>query len=694
MEVYKIVGKLVLEGKELFDRDVEDTQKKGSNLATGIGNALKVGARVGAAAVTAATALIGKLTTDAIANFAEYEQLAGGVQKIFESMDTSKIMQDAANAYRDLGMTANEYLAIINDVGASFAATMGAEAGYEAAQRGLTAISDYASGTGKNFSELQQKLALITRSTSSYQSIADQFSGILPATSAGFLEQAQAAGILSESYKNLTDVPIEEYQMAVTEMLALGVDALGLTGNTAAEATKTISGSLTMLKASWQNLLTGLADENANMDELISNLASSAETAALKLAPRITQILNGMSSVVTQLAPVIANAVPMIITEVLPGMVSAGVQLLQSLIDALSQNLDMIATSATQILMMLVDVLIDNLPMLTTAGIQVITALIVGIAQSAPELVPAIVDGIVLAWAALVACAPDFLEAGVTLIDNVGQGLANAFAALFPQVAPWVQEYIFQPIRSVFTVAVDLGREIVSNLWAGLRDFANTLFPGLGDLLTGYTEDAVQESADIMLSSGELIPVDAETPVSAMAEVMDNDTRMETAAVEAVERAGSSMQSTVTVAGFDTAGKEGMQKFIDGINSMENSVLATVDRIASKAVQRLQSALQNVQSMANSASIDGSNADGLNYVPFDGYISELHKGEAVLTAAEAAVWRAGKASGETSATEPKQQTSSHSGITIVQNIQTVPQTPVEFAAATEAYFEQARWAMA
>lgn len=42
--------------------------------------------------------------------------------------------------------------------------------------------------------------------------------------------------------------------------------------------------------------------------------------------------------------------------------------------------------------------------------------------------------------------------------------------------------------------------------------------------------------------------------------------------------------------------------------------------------------------------IDGSNADGLDYVPFDGYISELHKGEAVLTAREAEVWRTGGAS--------------------------------------------------
>ena len=420
LDVYKIVGKLVLEGKEQFDKDVESTRQKGNKLAAGIGKALQVGAKVGAAAVTATTVAIAKMTKDSIAAFSEYEQLAGGVQKIFEDMDTSKIMQDAASAYKDLGMTANEYLGIINDVGASFASTMGAEAGYEAAKKGLTAISDYASGTGKNFDELQQKLALITRSTSSYQSIADQFSGILPATSEGFLEQAKAAGVLSNKYKKLTDVPIEEYQKAVTEMLAVGVDALGLTGNTAAEATETISGSLTMVKASWQNLMTGLADKNADVDALISNLVTSAEAAAKNLTPRITQILNGMSRVVTQLAPVITNAIPMIVTDVLPSMVAAGVQLLQSLLDVLSQNIDAVVASGTQILMMLATAMIDNLPMMTTAAVQIITALIIGIAQKAPELIPAIVNGIVQAWSALIASAPDFLEAGVLLIESVG----------------------------------------------------------------------------------------------------------------------------------------------------------------------------------------------------------------------------------------------------------------------------------
>ena len=221
-----------------------------------LGNGLKTAAKVGTAAVGVASAAITALTTQAVNSFAEYEQLAGGAQKIFDQMDYSKIATDANNAYKELGLSANQYLAVINDVGATFAATMGDEAGYEAAKTGLKAISDYASGTGKNVDELSQKFTLITRSTSSYQSIADQFSGILPATSAGFLEQAQAAGILSDSYTQLTEVPIDEYQAAVSQMLQQGVAELGLANNTMNEAFSTLSGSLSMAKGAWSNLVT------------------------------------------------------------------------------------------------------------------------------------------------------------------------------------------------------------------------------------------------------------------------------------------------------------------------------------------------------------------------------------------------------------------------------------------------------
>ena len=282
---------------ELFVKIGVDDQASGeiSKLSQSVGAGLAKATKVGVSALVA-------LGTVAVKSFAGYEQLAGGAAKIFDEMSQPKILNDANNAYKDLGISANQYLAIINDVGATFAATMGDRAGYETAQTGLKAISDYASGTGKNVDLLSEKFTLITRSTASYQSIADQFSGILPATSKDFLAQAQAAGILSDSYTELTQVPIAEYQSAVSQMLQRGVSELGLANNTVLEAETTISGSFAAMQAAASNFMTAMVDDNADVGESFEILKETALTFFNNVEPKVWQFLSAISPIATTVA--------------------------------------------------------------------------------------------------------------------------------------------------------------------------------------------------------------------------------------------------------------------------------------------------------------------------------------------------------------------------------------------------------
>ena len=245
-----------LDGADKFSSDLGNASEKSDRATQGFTVMKGVLANLAASAIKAAASAcvqLGKafigLVKDCVSAQAEMEQLEGGAKQIFSEMDYSKISKDAQDAYKDMGISAKDYLTAINQTGAAFKANMGDERGYETARQGMQAISDYASGTGRSVSDLNEKYSLITRSASSYQSIADQFAGILPQTSQGFLESAQAAGFLSSEYTKLTDVPIAEYQQAVTQMLSKGVDDLNLTGNTAREAEHTISGSLAATKA-------------------------------------------------------------------------------------------------------------------------------------------------------------------------------------------------------------------------------------------------------------------------------------------------------------------------------------------------------------------------------------------------------------------------------------------------------------
>lgn len=81
----------------------------------------------------------------------------------------------------------------------------------------------------------------------------------------------------------------------------------------------------------------------------------------------------------------------------------------------------------------------------------------------------------------------------------------------------------------------------------------------------------------------------------------------------------------------------------------------------------------------NSSGTTGGRAGGLDYVPYNNYVANLHRGEMVLTADEADSYRRGKGSSN--------------GFNLTQNIYAAKQTPVELAASTAAYFQRARWAL-
>ena len=468
-----------------------DSASKGvGNFASKLGKGLATAGKAAGAALGVAAAGVTALTTQAVNNFAEYEQLAGGAQKIFDQMDYFKIANDANNAYKELGLSANQYLAVINDVGATFAATMGDEAGYEAAKTGLKAISDYASGTGKNVDELSQKFTLITRSTSSYQSIADQFSGILPATSAGFLEQAQAAGVLSNSYTQLTEVPIDEYQAAVSQMLQQGVADLGLANNTMNEAFSTLSGSLSMAKGAWSNLVTGLADDSADLDMLIGNFVESVGAVATNLIPKISTALNGASKLVRDLIPVIVQEIPVLIEENLPVLAEAAISIIQSLVDGISQNQEMLFGTIFDLIAYLSESFLSMLPEIVKLGLDLIVSLANSIAESLPELIPTIVDVILQIVDTLTdpETLSSLIDASIAIIIALAEGLINSLPKLIEKAPVIISNFVTAIVNNapkLLVASVEVIKKLATGIINNLPQIGQTAVEIIGTLING-----------------------------------------------------------------------------------------------------------------------------------------------------------------------------------------------------------------
>lgn len=219
---------------------------------------------------------------------------------------------------------------------------------------------------------------------------------------------------------------------------------------------------------------------------------------------------------------------------------------------------------------------------------------------------------------------------------------------------------------------------------AGLRD-------ELEDM-SGGTEGLSKKLAELMDNVSAYEAAGAETSDGLALAVENVNARMQEAADSYVEKVGDlDQEAAATEAATNT-----MSGLVAGIDSSTPGVLDKLDSLASQMKSRLTNSFANY-TLTIKANIKGSNVpgakSGLDYVPYDDYLVRLHKGEKVLTAEEARAYRAGESAGASGGADYDGAgfSGGSRGVTIIQNIQSVAQTPVELAAATEAYFTQARW---
>lgn len=423
------------------DKNLTKTTKKATDTLKSMGKTVALS--MATATATVATAFTGIVTASVKARGA-IEQSLGGAKKIFDEMNFEEIEKDAKSAYKTLNLSAQEYLDMINTVGANFASTMGDKKGYETAKKGLQAIADYATGTGLDVNLLNEKFRMISRSTSSYLTIADQFSGILPQTTTDFLKQAQSAGYLSNQYKKLTEVPVAEYQQAISAMIEEGVRKQGLLGNTLAETEQTLTGSLSALKSAWQNFMSGIG----GMQEVVQS-ANYAFQNIMKI---------------------VSEAVPYIVDEFsksLPQILELGGKIVNELFNGIMNNISNITSATLQIIKTLLDGLVANLPQILHAGIQIIQELALGLAQMMPSLVPEAVDCIVTLVEGLLDNIDLLVDAGIELIIGLTEGIIDALPILIERVPEIIEKLINALIRN-YPRIIEAGGKLTKQLIIGI----------------------------------------------------------------------------------------------------------------------------------------------------------------------------------------------------------------------------------
>lgn len=328
MDLFDLVAKIRLDSSE-YESDVSKAKGAFSTLASGVKNGLTTVAKVGAAAVTAGAAGIAALTKMGIEGYAQYEQLAGGAELLWGNAYTF-IANQASNAYRTVQMSQSEYLQQVNGFAVGLRTALGEneQAAAELADRIITAEADIVAATGATQENVQNAFNGIMKGNFS---MIDNLGLGVTATKEGFQTMIDSVNAYNAEHGKATKYQIDnvaDCQMALLDY----IEMQGMAGYAGMEAAGTIEGALAMMRASWQNLVVGMADSTADIDTLINNFVSSASTAARLIVPKLAQVLGGITTAMAEIIPVVTAELPGLMGELLPGLIEGSVTLVSSLI--------------------------------------------------------------------------------------------------------------------------------------------------------------------------------------------------------------------------------------------------------------------------------------------------------------------------------------------------------------------------
>ena len=439
---------------------LNEAKNQASNFSSTLATVGKSGGKLFAGAMiagvtTATTAIIG-VTQKAVKNFADYEQLVGGVETLFkDSSDT--VMGYAEQAYRTAGLSANQYMEQATAFSASLLQSLGGntEEAAKVTDMAITDMADNANKMGTSIENIQN----------AYQGFAKQNYTMLDNLKLGYggtktemerlLADAEKISGVKYDINNLDDV---------FQAIHVIQGELGITGTTAEEAENTISGSLGMMKSSWENLTVAIA-KGDNLDEPIKQFMDSAGTLIQNLLPVVKTALIGVVQMIGQIAPDIIAILPELISELLPAIIEASVALMQAIVDNLPA---------------LIQVFIDNIPLIVDGLVQIVTALI--------PLLPQI---LILLAQALITTIVSLL---VSLAPRIGQAFADIFSGIgsfFGQVLSFFGDFADNAIKGFTSFADGIGEGLqnigkwFADVFQGAYNFVTGIFSNIGNFFKG-----------------------------------------------------------------------------------------------------------------------------------------------------------------------------------------------------------------
>lgn len=426
---------------EMFD---EETDGLGEQTGQSIGQKL-----VGTLKKVIAAAGIGKIISDSINMGGALQQSLGGVETLFkDSADTVK--EYAAQAYRTVGLSANDYMEQTTSFAASLLSSVSQDtnAAAQLANMAMVDMADNANKMGTDMQDIQN----------AYQGFAKQNYTMLDNLKLGYGgTQAEMQRLLNDATK-ISGVKYDLGNLAdMYSAIHIIQQEMDITGTTAREAATTLTGSFAAMKAAAENVM-GNWSTGADLTEPLQALADTAQTFLVdNLLPMIGNVLAG---------------IPEIVYSLVPELLQTGTELLSSLAQGFTEGIPEFFSTALPQLLAFTDQLRDNAASFVDAGLNLITQLLNGLIAGLPDLIAYVPDIIINICGIINDNMPKILAEGVSIIVQLVVGIVKAVPDL---LANWKK--ILQAVLSVISAInwLNIGKNILTGVANGVKSMGSSM---------------------------------------------------------------------------------------------------------------------------------------------------------------------------------------------------------------------------
>lgn len=476
-----------------------------------MGNAMwDVTKQVAGAVASAAKSVVG----GAVEAYSTYEQMVGGVDKLFGDA-SGKLQQYAAQAYQTSGMSANQYMEQATSFSAALINSLGGDTARAAdmADVAMRAMSDNVNVFGSNAEDVQNAIMGISRQN---YTMIDNLKLGYAGTKQGMEQLIADANAWGAANGEASDLSIDSFADCVQAIQQVQ-EAQGIAGTTAKEAAGTIEGSVNMAKAAWENLLTGLADPDADVGALVGNLLGAVDNVVTNVAPRVGQVFTtvvsylptAVSQVGQTLLPVVADAAAGLVgaaasalgtvreylagvdwageaqsliagiasvagpllsqaAQLLPYLLAAVAQLMVGVMTYMSEHAQEIVDTLTMVIQLLATAIGDNLPTILAAAVTLFLALATAVINDAPQILAAIGMLLVQAVAAVAGAVGQMLSAGLKFVGGLLSGATRKGAEVLDWFAG-LPGRILSALGDLGSLLFGAGRSVIDGLLSGLK---------------------------------------------------------------------------------------------------------------------------------------------------------------------------------------------------------------------------------